>query len=45
MFIDGINSHRIARDYRKSMLGRLGKSSIKVKLAPGGGFVMKIFNK
>lgn len=42
IFTDGVNAHRIARDYRKKYVERIENSSVKVKLAPGGGFVMKI---
>lgn len=42
MFTDGINAHRAARDYKKSETAVSAEGTVKVSLAPGGGFVMKI---
>ena len=42
MFTDGINAHRAARDYKKSETSVSVEGAVKVSLAPGGGFVMKI---
>lgn len=42
MFTDGINAHRAARDYKKSETSVSAEGVVKVSLAPGGGFVMKI---
>lgn len=42
MFTDGINAHRAARDYKKSETSVSAEGAVKVSLAPGGGFVMKI---
>lgn len=42
MFTDGINAHRAARDYKKSETSVSAEGTVKVSLAPGGGFVMKI---
>lgn len=42
MFIDGINAHRIARDYKKYAFKLSRDKIVKVSLSPGGGFVIKI---
>lgn len=42
LFKDGVNAHRIGRDYKKETIQLNGKNSIKVHLAPGGGFAMKV---
>ena len=42
MFSDGVNAHRAARDYKKSEINVSGNQIVKVSLAPGGGFVIKI---
>ena len=40
LFEDGINSDRVGKDYRKKNITISG--TYKVKMAPGGGFAMKI---
>lgn len=42
MFVDGVNAHRAARDYKKCTAKISAEGKIKVSLAPGGGFVVKI---
>lgn len=42
LFRDGVNAHRIGRDYKKETINLTGKKDINVHLAPGGGFVFKI---
>lgn len=39
LFTDGVNAHRNARDYRRRTL--TAPNTLKVHLAPGGGFAMK----
>ena len=44
MYVDGVNADRVARDYQhKTML--LNGRSVEVKMAPGGGFALKITKK
>lgn len=42
LFKDGRNAHRSGRDFRKEMISLKGDEPIKVHLAPGGGFALKI---
>ncbi|MDZ7613843.1 MAG: glycoside hydrolase family 97 C-terminal domain-containing protein [Flavobacteriaceae bacterium] len=39
---DGINANRFAEDYQRVEQGVNSQSQIKVKMAKGGGFVMRI---
>ena len=41
VFADGVNAHRAARDYKKSMVELDGK--VKIHLAPGGGWTLRTF--
>ena len=41
VFADGANAHKAGRDYKKSAL-QLDGTSVKVHLAPGGGWVLSI---
>ena len=45
VFRDGINADRAARDYVKETIDLSIYKKIKIKMAPGGGFVMKITRK
>ena len=45
MFVDGANAHRIARDYKKTLVELPADGHIDVHMAPGGGFAMKIYKK
>ena len=42
LFKDGINAHRSGRDYKKENIKLNDKDKVKIHLAPGGGFAMKI---
>ena len=42
MFSDGINAYRKGTDYRKEIFSITNKNVKKIKMAPGGGFVLKI---
>ncbi len=42
LFKDGVNAHRIARDYKKESVSVDGQTKLKLHLAPGGGFAMRI---
>lgn len=42
LFKDGINAHRIGKDYKKESLRLNKQAKIKLHLAPGGGFAVKI---
>ena len=45
MFIDGVNAHRIARDYKKVISNVPSDRKMDIKMAPGGGFSLKIYKK
>ena len=42
LFTDGVNAHRKASDYKKTMRNLSGNKKINVKMKPGGGFAAKI---
>ncbi len=42
LFADGANADRAARDYRKTQFDTTKDSKVKLHMAPGGGFAMKI---
>ncbi|MDR2683466.1 MAG: glycoside hydrolase family 97 protein [Dysgonamonadaceae bacterium] len=42
VFRDGVNAHRVARDYKKEILAIPVNRKLPVSMAPGGGFVIKI---
>ncbi|KAA6306990.1 alpha-glucosidase, partial [termite gut metagenome] len=42
LFRDGVNAHRIGRDYKKETLNLNEKNSLDVHLAPGGGFALMV---
>lgn len=42
LFRDGANAHRIGRDYKRQPLQVDGNGTLKVHLAPGGGFAMRL---
>ncbi|KAA6315195.1 alpha-glucosidase, partial [termite gut metagenome] len=42
LFRDGVNAHRIGRDYKKETLNLSEKNSLNVHLAPGGGFALTV---
>lgn len=39
---DGINANRIGRDHRHEAISVNGKTRLKIHMAPGGGFVIKL---
>ena len=43
LFKDGINADRAACDYKKEIIPVPADRKIKVKMAPGGGWVAKIY--
>ncbi|MDR1336396.1 MAG: glycoside hydrolase family 97 protein [Tannerella sp.] len=43
IFRDGANADRIATDYKKEIIDIPPHKTLKVKMAPGGGFVARIF--
>lgn len=45
IFCDGVNAHRTAMDYRKDTVDVHANRKMTLKMAPGGGFVMKIMKK
>lgn len=45
LFRDGKNADRIGRDYKKETINLTGKKTLKVHLAPGGGFALKLERK
>ncbi len=42
LFKDGVNAHRTARDYKRETIQLDASGKLKVHLAPGGGFALKI---
>ncbi len=42
LFADGVNAHRVGRDYKKTSVTVSGNQQMKIHLAPGGGFAMVI---
>lgn len=44
IFRDGANAHRSAQDYRKEIIEIPANRKMTIKMAPGGGFAMKISN-
>jgi alpha-glucosidase len=42
IFKDGINADRSAKDYKREII-KLNSKTFKISLAPGGGFVMRIY--
>ncbi len=42
LFKDGVNAHRTARDYKRETIQVSGTDKLKIHLAPGGGFALKI---
>ena len=42
IYQDGINADRYAEDYKHVKMNVTNKSTLKIKLAPGGGYAAKI---
>lgn len=42
LFRDGVNANRVARDYKKEIIGIPDNRILKINMASGGGFVMNI---
>ncbi len=42
LFKDGVNAHRVGRDYKRESLSINKNSKLKIHLAPGGGFALQI---
>ncbi|MDQ8005014.1 MAG: glycoside hydrolase family 97 protein [Pedobacter sp.] len=42
IFVDGINADRVARDYKRKKIQLSENRTLKVDMAPGGGFAIKI---
>lgn len=45
VFKDGVNADKAARDYKKEIIDIPADKKMKIKMAPGGGFAMKIVKK
>lgn len=43
VFKDGINADRAARDYKKEVIDVPVDRKVKVSMAPGGGYAMRIY--
>jgi len=43
IFKDGVNADKVAKDYKKEIIDIPANRKIAIKMAPGGGYVMKIF--
>ena len=42
IFRDGINADRVGKDYKREVIRVLANKKLKLHMAPGGGFVVKI---
>ena len=42
IFKDGINADRVGKDYKREVIQVLSDKKLKLRMAPGGGFVVKI---
>lgn len=45
LFRDGINADRIATDYKREIISVPADKKLNVKMAPGGGYAMRIYKK
>ena len=45
VFTDGANAHRMARDYKKTIVEVPADRQMEFHMAPGGGFALKIYKK
>lgn len=45
VFKDGVNAHRVGRDYKKEIIDISASRKLSVAMAPGGGYVIKISRK
>lgn len=45
IFKDGVNADRAARDYKKEVIDIPANRKLPVSMAPGGGYVIKIFQR
>ena len=45
LFRDGINASRIATDYKREIITIPSNRKIKISMAPGGGYAMRIYRK
>jgi len=43
IFKDGLNAHRYGDDYKKEVIEFTNQDTIKIKLAPGGGWAARIY--
>ncbi len=43
IFRDGVNANRVARDYKKEVIDIPANRQLKISMAQGGGYVMKIY--
>lgn len=43
VFKDGLNADRVAQDYKKEIVFIPDSRKVQIKMAPGGGFVMRIY--
>ena len=42
IFKDGINADRVGKDYKREVIKVSSDKTLKLHMAPGGGFVVKI---
>jgi alpha-glucosidase len=45
IYKDGLNAHRYGNDYKKDVIPISNQDKLKIKLAPGGGWVARIYLK
>ena len=43
IFKDGVNADKVARDYKKEIINIPADKKVTIKMAPGGGCVMKLY--
>lgn len=43
IFRDGVNADRVARDYRKEIITIPDNRKLKIHMAPGGGWIARIY--
>lgn len=45
VFKDGVNADKVARDYKKEIINIPANRQLPISMAPGGGYVIKIYRK
>lgn len=45
IFEDGINADRVGKDYKRKLIYLPADKKLRIHMASGGGFIMKVQNK